>query len=93
MDHDTARSMVERGATIRVHAGAVGCEDMVMAEGRVIVYCAAPTLTIEHADGTRSSWSTQLPIVEVEPSGAAPRDAVDEFAEFNKVLRTTREGD
>jgi hypothetical protein len=58
--------LVRRGARIRVHSGAVGCEGQVMAEGKVIAWCATPSLTIEHEDGTRSSWSTDLPIVEFD---------------------------
>jgi hypothetical protein len=55
-----AHDFVERRARIRVHSGA---------EGTVISYCAAPSLTIEHDDGSRSSWSVDLPINEVEPPG------------------------
>jgi hypothetical protein len=62
---DKARDLVCRGAQIRVHSGAIGCEDIVMAEGKVIAYCPAPSLTIEHADGTRSSWSVGLPITDL----------------------------
>lgn len=61
-----AADLVRRGARIRVHSGALGCEDIVMAEGKVISWCAAPSFTIEHDDGTRSSWSAALPIAEVE---------------------------
>lgn len=63
---DQAIDFIRRSARVRVHSGALGCEDMVMAEGKAIAWCAAPSLTIEHDDGTKSSWSTQLPITEVE---------------------------
>jgi hypothetical protein len=66
VNEQQAHDLVDRRATIRVHSGAIGCEDIVMAEGRVVAYSAAPTLTIEHADGTRSSWQVTLPIIEVE---------------------------
>ncbi|WP_433731072.1 hypothetical protein ACQP2Y_21745 [Actinoplanes sp. CA-051413] len=66
---EKAHDLVQRGARIRVHSGAIGCEELVMAEGKVIAYCSTPTLTVEHDDGTRTSWSVGLPIVEVEQSG------------------------
>ncbi len=47
-----------------------------MAEGRVVAYCAAPTLTIQHDDGSRSSWSADLPIVEVPGKGPAMPDFI-----------------
>lgn len=63
---EQAADWVRRRAHIRVHSGAFGCESQVMAEGRVIAWCAAPSFTIEHPDGTRSSWSAALPIAEIE---------------------------
>lgn len=73
-DPTRAADLVRRRARVRVHSGAVGCGDHVMAEGTVVAWCAAPSLTIVHDDGTRSSWATTLPIVEVDepqPSAAA----------------------
>jgi hypothetical protein len=64
---ERARDFVQRGARIRVHSGALGHHEMAMAEGHVVAYCAAPTLTIQHDDGSRSTWSVDLPIEEVEP--------------------------
>ena len=66
MGPEEAKDLVKRRARIRVHSGAVGSGDVVMAEGRVIAYCPAPSLMIEHPDGSRSSWSVELPIKEVE---------------------------
>lgn len=60
-----AFDLVMRRARIRVHSGAIGHEDLVMAEGSVIAYTPAPSLLIEHADGTRSSWLVDLPITEL----------------------------
>lgn len=79
VSQETARDLVTRRARIRVHSRALGCEDLVMAEGRVYAYCASPVLYIEHDDGSRSSWSVDLPIDEVEqPAEAAPNPtAVD----------------
>jgi hypothetical protein len=62
---EAARDLVQRGATVRVHSDAIGCDGMVMAEGKVIAYCPAPSLLIEHADGSVSSWSVDLPITEI----------------------------
>jgi hypothetical protein len=59
---ERAKALVGEGARIRVRSGGIGCEHVVMAEGRVIAYCPAPSLVIEHADGTRSSWSVDLPV-------------------------------
>jgi hypothetical protein len=66
LSSEQAREFVGRAAYVRVHAGAIGLEHHVMAEGKVIGYCPAPSLVIEHADGSRSQWSTDLPIAEVE---------------------------
>jgi hypothetical protein len=60
---DQAADWLRRRARLRIHS-AVG--DLVMAEGTVVAWCAAPSFTIEHDDGTRSTWSADLPIVEVE---------------------------
>jgi len=83
---EQAHGFVQRHARIRVHSGALG-QDMVMAEGHVISYCAAPTLTIEHDDGSRSTWSADLPIREVVPS---PVTAESEFAAAVRQARTVR---
>lgn len=64
---EAARDLVQRGATVRVQPDACGCDGTVMAEGKVIGYCAAPSLLIEHPDGTFSSWSVDLPITEISP--------------------------
>jgi hypothetical protein len=60
-----AVDLVMRHALVRVHSGAIGHEAHVMAEGIVIGYLPAPSLLIEHADGTQSHWSVDLPIVEL----------------------------
>jgi hypothetical protein len=60
-----ATEYVNRGAYVRVYSGAIGLEDHVMAEGKTIGYCPAPSLIIEHVDGSRSQWSVDLPIREV----------------------------
>lgn len=62
ISHERATELVAQGSRIRVRSGALGCEQIVMAEGKVIAYCPAPSLVIRHADGTRSSWSVDLPI-------------------------------
>jgi hypothetical protein len=58
--------MVTRLAHVRVYSNAIGASDMLMAEGEVIAYCAAPTVLIRHADGTQTTWSTDLRIEEVD---------------------------
>jgi len=72
IDEKQAADLLRRSARVRVHSGAVGCENVALAEGKVIAWCAAPSLTIVHDDGTRSSWSAELPIVEVEWEKAVP---------------------
>jgi len=64
---ERAMELLKRSAKVRVYSRAFGAEDVVMAEGEVIGYCAAPTLLIRHADGSKSSWSVDLNIEEVEP--------------------------
>lgn len=59
---EQAHALVAERSRVRVRSGAVGCEHVVMAEGRVLGYCPAPSLLIEHADGSRSQWSVDLPI-------------------------------
>lgn len=70
---ERAIDFVQRRARVRVYSGG----DMVMAEGRVFAYSPAPTLHIEHDDGTRSSWSVDLTIVEVPEPVARP--AIPDF--------------
>lgn len=74
---ERAHDFVQRGARIRVHSGALGCHNLVMAEGQVIAYCPAPSLSIEHDDGSRSSWSVDLPIEEVPAPAGHP--AIPDF--------------
>jgi hypothetical protein len=64
---EQAIDLVERAAHVRVFSGALGHQDLVMAEGEVIAYCPAPTLMLRHADGSTSSWSVDLPINEITP--------------------------
>lgn len=65
--------LVTRRAYVRVYSGALGCEDHVMAEGRVVWYNDAPMLGIEDADGHQHAWSTRLRIEEVpEPARWTP---------------------
>ena len=59
--------LLNRGAYVRVYSRAIGCEDLVMAEGRVVWYSQAPTLGIEGPDGRQGAWSTCLRIEEIEP--------------------------
>lgn len=63
---ETAGDFVMRGARIRIHSGAIGHQDQVMAEGRVRGYGDGPMIGIEHDDGRLTWWLTSLPIVEVE---------------------------
>lgn len=66
IDRETACDFVFRGARIRVHSGAIGHQDQVMAEGRVRGYGDGPMIGIEHDDGRLTWWMTSLPIIEVE---------------------------
>ena len=64
---EAAMDLLRRRARVSVHSGALGFEGYIMAEGEVVAYCPAPSLTIRAADGTLSSWSCDLPIQEVGP--------------------------
>ncbi len=66
ISRETAQDFVERGARIRVHSGAIGHENHVMAEGRVRGYGDGPMIGIEHDDGRLTWWLTSLPINEVD---------------------------
>jgi len=61
--------LVSRRAYVRVYSGALGCENLIMAEGRVMWYQDAPTLGVQDATGRQHAWSTRLRIEEVpEPA-------------------------
>lgn len=65
MTPERAVALVFEGVRVRIRSGAVGCEAFVMAEGTVIAYAPAPTITIKQDDGSLSSWQITLPIDEV----------------------------
>jgi hypothetical protein len=57
--------LLKRGVRVRVFAG---CDPTaVMAVGDLISYCAAPSITLRHGDGAKTSWSTDLPMEIIEP--------------------------
>jgi hypothetical protein len=66
IDQAQALNMVLFKRRVRIHSGAQGLQDVVIAEGRVVAYTSVPSLTIEHADGSRSTWPVTLPITEIE---------------------------
>ena len=51
------RDLVERAAHVRIRPLAVGCEDHVMAEGRVVGFRDHPSVEIEDGQGKRSWWA------------------------------------
>ena len=72
---EQARDFVERMARVRVYSGAVGGEDVVLAEGNVMSYIDAPSIELLHDDGRLKSWSARLRIEEVDaPSPRTERD-------------------
>ena len=75
---EQARDFVQRMARVRVYSGAIGGEDIAMAEGNVMSYIDAPSIELLHDDGKLKSWSTNLPIEEVEsPASTTERDFLD----------------
>jgi hypothetical protein len=73
-----ARDFVARMARVRIYSGALGDEDVVLAEGNVMSYIDAPSVELMHDDGKLKSWSTRLRVEEVDP--AAP-ETEREFAQ------------
>jgi hypothetical protein len=61
-----ARDFVARMARVRVYSGAIGYEDVVLAEGNVMSYIDAPSIELMHDDGKLKSWSTSLRVEEVD---------------------------
>lgn len=62
MNCEDAMALVSSQQRVRVY-GHHGFQPL--AEGRVIAYAEAPTITIEDDEGNRTSWQITLPI-EVE---------------------------
>lgn len=54
------------GHHVRVFAGAVGLQDQIMAEGKVIAFIDGPAIIVEDGYGKQGTWPISLPIEEIE---------------------------
>ena len=69
IDPSNIDDLLSRRVSLRVFSA---CDPtIVMASGQLIGYCRAPSVTLREHDGTKSSWSTKLPMEEIvaEPGG------------------------
>lgn len=58
--------LVRNQALVRVHSGALGLEDQVMAEGTVVAYSPNPMICVQLDDGRRDWWPVTLPMTELD---------------------------
>jgi hypothetical protein len=61
VSHDPVYWVID-STRVRVRSGALGCEQQVMTEGKVVAYSASPQILVEADDGTKTWWSVNLPI-------------------------------